>query len=511
MQTLKRIYEASFLLGYNDGEKPEYLRNTKDGVFYQALIKNAFTDNNVLDQRGGHVTIGDHIEDKIILGQNRHEPYGGSKYILRARNNSGDTNAIVEGWSGSGNWTALTSAITQTVSTYHEFVAANSATYIFNGTDTVLKTTNGTSASAVATIPKGVDAKWFHNYMFVFGVTGNLSRLYFSAIGDPETYNGTTGWLDINPGDNEPIIALAVLKDELLIFKPSRIWSLTGFSTTDFTLDDVGERVDSIGTIARRSVISTGNDVYYLSFSGSDPQIRSVKRTVQGQIVDGGVISTTINVTMRRLNRSQLSKAAAGYDGRRVWWCVAMDTATENNEALVYDTLTGGWTIHTKIGKMSVLHLSTITGKAELYGGASQASSKSFILNNGLNDDGETVDFEVRTPFYNPQPGYKGRYKYMYITGNSDTDAILDVNYSRDGFQFDDLALVDMTGLGAVYGSAIFGTSAFGETTIIKERLDFAGGPAYFMQYQFLHSELNKKVTLREWELFYYDRALRST
>jgi hypothetical protein len=510
-QELKRIIEANFVRGYNDDDKPEYLRDTDNGVYYMADIVNAFCDDNKIVKRGGYTLIGNAPVATKILGQERHEPYGGSKYILRARNNAGNTNSEIEGWSGTGNWVTLTGATTQTANAIHTFVMANNATYIFNSAgDVVLKTTNGTSASTVATIPQGTDAAWFHNYFFVYGVSTNPSRLYFSDVNTPETFNGTTGYIDVNPGDNEPITALGVLKDELLIFKPSRVWSLTGFGTADFTLDDLGERVTSTGTVAAKGVLTFGNDAMYISYRGDVPHFRSAKRTEDGQIVDGGVLSDAIGGTMERINVNYLSKIVMEYDGKRVWCAVPLDTAIDNNAVLVYDTSNGGWVRFEGINAADI-HVSTLSGSYDLYFGSSTANGKSYKLNSGKNDDGVAISMSVKTPYYNPQPGYQSRYKYLYLTADSTTGSMLDINYSFDGFTFNDLATVDLTGLGAKYGYGVFGISKFGNTAIVKHRLDWAGGTGYFMQYEFANAELNQDVILREWEIFYQNRGLRST
>jgi hypothetical protein len=505
MQNLKRIIERNFYLGYNNRDKPEDLRNTKDGVVYMALVQNGLCDEGKIIKRDGYDQIGNVTFASKVWGQDRHEPYGGSKYILRAIDNG--PNIQIEGWSGSGNFVALTGATTMTQNNEVNFAMANNATYIFNGVDTVLKTTNGTSATAVATIPVGKDGVWFHNYFFIFGVASNPDRLYFSNIGAPETFTALTGYLDINPGDNEPIIALSVLKDELLIIKPSRHWSLTGFGTTDFTLDDLGERGTNIGTRSHRSVVSVGNDVYYLSYRGSVPHFRSIRKTEDGQIVDGGLISDTITGTMKTLNLSQIEKVAGEFDGRRVWWAIPTGTATENNTVVVHDTSTKGWVVMTGINA-SVIHISSIAGTTDLYFGSSEADGKSHKLNSGKDDDGDAIDFVVKTPLYNPQPAYESRYKYLYVTGES-SDADLDVYVSKDGFTEDYLTTISMVGLGAKFGYATFGYSKFGDTTIAKKRINYAGGNAYYMQYIFKNNAANEDITLREWDIFYYDKGLR--
>lgn len=507
MQTLKRIVENNFILGYNDRDKPENLR-TQDGV-WMADIKNGFVEENKLVKRSGYSAIGNAPVSKAVLGQQRHEPSGGTKYILRARNNAGDTQSVVEAWSGSGNWATLTGATSQTASLDHEFVTAENATYILNGTDTVLKTTNGTSTSTVAAIPKGTYAKWWHNFLFVIGVTGNKSRLYFSDVNEPETYDGVNGFIDINTDDNEDIQRIAALKDFLVIFKNSAVFLLTGYGTSDFTLSNLDDFGTGVGTIAPRSIVETGNDVYYLAYYGGVPHFKSIRRTENDSLVDAGIISDWITGTMKRMVTTRLSQTSGVFDGRRVWWSICT-SGTTNNEVVVYDTITGGWVRHTGINA-SIFHMSTISGTPQLYFGSSTANGKSYQLDSSTSDDGAAIDFQIDTPMYSPAPGYKSRYKYLYMTADVGSDVDIDVDYSPDGFTFGDLGTISLTGLGAEFGTAVFGTSKFGATTLAKKRLDKAGGTAYYMQYRFRNNTADEDVSIREFELFYRPRGLRAS
>ena len=507
VQNLKRITEISFENGYNDKNKPEDLRRGKK--IYMADIKNAFIEENKIVKRKGYSAIGDAPVSKLVLGQARHEPSGGSKFILRARDNAGSTQSVVESWSGSGNWATLTGATSQTAGAEHEFVMAENATYIFNGTDTVLKTTNGTSTSTVAAIPKGQDARWCHNFLFVIGVTGNKSRLYFSDVNTPETFDAINGFIDINTDDNEDLVGLGALKDTLFIFKPTKVFSLTGYGTSDFTLGDLSDfAAGGVGTESRRSIVETGNDVYYISFFGDTPHFRSILRTREGFFVDRGIISDVITGTMDRVVKSRISQTAGVFDGRRVWFSVVTSGST-NNEVLVLDTETMGWTRLTGVNA-SVINNSTISGTLDLYFGSSTANGKSYHLDTSTNDDGSAIDFLVDTPMYSPQPGYKSRFKYLYITADIGTDIDIDLDNSPDGFTFDDLATISLTGEGAKFGAAIFGTSKFGATTVARERVDYAGGSAYYMQYRFRNNTADEDVSIREWELFYKTRGLRA-
>jgi hypothetical protein len=285
---------------------------------------------------------------------------------------------------------------------------------------------------------------------------------------------------------------------------------LTGFGTSDFTLEDLGERGTSIGTASPRSVVNVGNDTYYLSYRGSTPHFRSFRKTEDGQIVDSGILSDVITGTMQRVNTVRVNQVCGEFDGRRIFWGLPVDGSAENNLVVALDTVSGGWTTHTNINP-SVFHISTIAGTTDVYFGSNESDGKSHRFNTGGDDDGDPIDFEVLTPYYNPQPGYQSRWKYMYLTADTSTGSTLDIDFATDGFDWLDLAEVDLTGSGAVFGYAIFGSSRFGGTTILKHRIDWAGGSGYFRQYRFKNNESNEDVTIRGWELFYQDRGLRAT
>ena len=205
---------------------------------------------------------------------------------------------------------------------------------------------------------------------------------------------------------------------------------------------------------------------------------------------------------------SQLANTAGVFDGRRIWFSICT-TGTTNNEVIVMDTLTNGWTRMDGINA-SVMHTSTISGARAVYFGSSTANGKSYHLDTSTSDDGSAIDFLVDTPAYQPSPGHKSKFKYLYMTADSSSDVDLDIDYSPDGFTFGDLATMDLTGLGAAFGTAIFGTSKFGSTTLVKSRINTAGGTHYFVQYRFRNNAASTAVTLREWEIMHKIRKLRA-
>lgn len=494
------IRETTFTKGYNDKMKAELLT---EGYCADAL--NVFLDDQTIKKRTGYTEQGTDVAiSKAILSQEGIEFSDGTKFILRARDNAGSTQSIVEAWTGSGAWSGVTGAAAQTAAKDHVFPVANDAVYMINDTDTVLKSTNGTSTSTIAAFPNGVDAKWFHNYMFVIDKTG---RLYWSSLNDPDTWDAAD-YIDINPKDGELAVGLAVLKDELIIFKKSRIWALTGFGASDFTVADMGERLTGLGAQSRRSIIETVNDVYFLSYVGGIPHFRSIQRTRYGQVIaNEEIISDAIEGTMGRLVASQIGNTAGIFDGRKIWWAVTT-SGTYNNEVLVYDEVTKGWTRHTGINA-SCWSMSTLPGYPSIYFGEASATAKSYLMDSATSDNGTAISMRFDTRMYSPFPESKCKWKYMYLTADVGSAAAIDVDYSKDGYTFDDLATVTVTGSSALFPITL-DSDKLGSTTVYHQRLDSAGGTAYKMQYRFGNDSATDSIVIREYQLGYKVRGLRS-
>ena len=500
-QKLKVIRENNFSHGYNNKVKAELL---EPGYCADAL--NCFLDDQKIKKRGGYSIVGNDVDkDFGILGKGELKMADGTQYLLRARNKDA-SNSLIEGWVGSGNWTTLTSGDSQTKNLKHEFVMANDALYIFNGTDAVLKTENGTSVSTVAAIPVGKSAKWFHNFFFVFGVSTNPDRLYWSTLNTTETFGGDD-YIDVNPNDGDSIVGLAVLNDKLLIFKKHRIWSLSGFGVTDFTIADLGERLTGQGAQSLRSIVETENDVYYLSDSGGIPHFRSLRRTIYAETVGAGLASNAVEGTMSDLSTTYLGNCAGIFDGRKIYWAVTETGDTYNELVLVYDTVTDAWTRHTGMNASCWIQ-SDIVSNPKIYFGEASASSNTFVLDSSESDNGSTIDMQFKTPMYKPSPESKNKWKYLYVSTDVDSGSTLTIDYSPDGFTFEELAEINLTGSGSTF-PAIF-PFKMGATTAVTKRIDSAGGTSYKIQYLFKNNTADETVTVKEFEVLYKPRGLRA-
>lgn len=96
------------------------------------------------------------------------------------------------------------------------------------------------------------------------------SRLYYSAVGNPEDWVGSgSGSIDINPGDGDAIVGILSWKKELWVFKgPHKlsIHRITGTDPSDFARS---EFVTGISAAGQGSIFSMGDDFGFWSPRGS--------------------------------------------------------------------------------------------------------------------------------------------------------------------------------------------------------------------------------------------------
>ena len=255
-----------------------------------------------------------------------------------------------------------------------------------------------------------------------------------------------TNFVDINPGDGDKCMGLGVLQDELFYFKQNTIWSITGwagttFSSTTIAGQNTNVRLWGYGCVAPNSIVSTGNDIYFLSFLGSTPVIRSLKKTQLAQTLGGGIISTNITETMNGMNLSRMDQVQGIFDGRYAMWSIPTGASTTNNQLIVLDTwkimkISGvtnyPWT--TMSGKtVGSFALSTISGKQNVYFSDSDPTGKVFKFDPSVySDDGVPVTMDVRSRYFQFNPSRKSKFSRMYLVHETGSAGTLQINARVD-------------------------------------------------------------------------------
>jgi len=503
MAKTKYIIREKKFIGYNDTDPPEQLRA---GML--EVAKNCFCGTGEIGKRKGYSLIGNDLGTVACQGIKGVEFADGTKELI------GVFNGLIYKWTGSENWSALSGTYTLSTTALIDIVVANNNVYFFDGANTVPKY-NGTTCSTVAAIPKGHYGKWFHNQMHVSGILNDPNALQSSTIGDPETFTGgTSSDIDVNPNDGDIIIGMKELKDELIVFKRNRIWSMTGFGTAALTLSNINERMTGFGALSHFGIVNTGNDLIYLGFLGNKPHFRSLRRTQYAVLVDGGLVSEGIETTMNGLNKAQFSKVAALFDGRYAWFSVPNGASTTNNLVLTLDIETlgkkdKGWTYHTGINA-SCFDSFAISTTPQMYFGEAGADSKAYVLDTSTSDNGTAIAFEAKSRRYGgDEPEIFKKWYWLWVWAKEVGNYDVTIDYSNDGFSFDNLGTINLSGTGSTLDTMVLDTSRLGATDVKKDRFTFAKSNGHYLQLKMYDSSATSSVAIRNWELVMIKRKPR--
>lgn len=489
--------ETNFSKGYNDKTQPEHLPK---GYLADAL--NCFIRTDEIVKRNGYTIIGND------LGTSANQGLKGVRFADGTKRIYGVFGGAVYSWSGSGSWTSLGGTLNSTG--YVDIVVANNSVYFFDGTNTVVKVNSSNTLSTVAAIPIGKYARWFHNSLYVTGVSASPNRMRISNLGDPEDFSaGTTATIDVNPNDGDYITGLNELKDELLIFKTQRVWSLTGFGTSTLTLSNLNERLTGFGTLSHRSIVNIGNDVIYLSFFGDIPHFRSIKRTRFGTLVEGGIVSNAIETTMNGINKAAVDICSGVFDGRNLWYAIADGASSYNNKVVMLDTITSGWVRHSGINAAS-WDVFGIGNTVQLYFGEASGDGKAYVFDTSTSDNGTAINFQVISRRYGGDvPEAKKKWKYFYVTAEETGNYDLTVDYAKDGFTYSNLGTLNLSGTGSIFDTIILDTSKLGSTDVKRKRFNLPKVVGYYIQFKIYDTSATSVITIRDWEVLMAPRNIR--
>jgi hypothetical protein len=431
MQSLTILKDTTPPIAYNDKVVD---RSVPDGQC--VLAQNVFLDNNKIKGRNGYTMIAnDTAENKPNLGFCAYETASG-KQLLKINDNSAGTAANLFYWTGTGNWVKVASP-TFTAGVACSMVVANSKVYIANGIDANKRWDISTLVLTNLTTPVAPYLNWFHNFLFAL----KNSRVYISAISDPETFP-VSSYVDINPDDGDNIIGSSSLKDELIISKTVRQYSFQGWTEISFSVTQVNEKLASYGAVSDDSFVNIGNDLLFMSFNGDIPHIRSLKTTEQSATIYGGVLTDPQEGTMKGLSKGQLGKVAGIFDGRKAWFFMPNGSSTYNDLTLVYDTVTNGTTKH--IGIYSARGVtSTISGTRKVYF-ADSRNSKVYVFDTSNSDNGTAIEEIFISRRYQPDFTRREKFKYLYLQYARTSTGTMSVYTSVDDYAFDLLGTVDL-------------------------------------------------------------------
>lgn len=196
---------------------------------------------------------------------------------------------------------------------------------------------SGTGNAAIlgGSPPSGNFGFFHNNRMFIGGVSGNLSRIYWSALGDPESWTATgSGNQDIQKNDGDTLVGYAKIDtDTVLLFKQNSIHQLIT-RTSPFPVFPL---FTGIGAVGKKAIVVNDGLVYFIT-----PQAK-MGITDGKKVIDEVDIPSLGNIDdiWTNLNESRLQYISGTYYSGNgfdhIIWFVSSSGSATNDLALIWD------------------------------------------------------------------------------------------------------------------------------------------------------------------------------
>jgi len=409
------IYQMPLpLYGLNDKDSA-YAIHPKSAVD----IKNLEIGEDVVFSRLGYTQYGDNPGSGPIQNMYDYKKSDGTVKILRARQ------AIIEEYNtGANTWDSLALPIAITANQKVAFATLNDLCIIESTKENDLKY-NGTNVTEIVGNPLADVMEIFQNRLLKFRFSN--STLYWSDINDPETFDAAA-FLRIDPNNASLGKGIKELNGQVIIFKGNKKYILTQL------VGGVVYPIDgSISTVSHYSIVSTGSTLIFLSTSGwyelSGTRTRFISDNVNMSKLDSSRLHTAHAVYHENRYRCFVNSSGSNYNDREYVFYLNMHTPFEENP----------YPITRNEGLNGLCYLETDrSGERILYFGDSRPDSGSpavgyaltYRMNDGLNDNGSTIDAEwISKLIANQTPFFAKKYKKIYTRIISQTGLIVYVAY----------------------------------------------------------------------------------
>lgn len=527
MPQVNVAYQADYSGGLNNTASPIEIAPNQAAVLQNWDI----TYQGQLVQRDGLTLVGNSISSNPITG--------GGAYIRTA----GSDPLVIEStnlyYLNSSTWTMLANNLTAGDIWFENAQILNKIFFgnednVFSSWDRASTTLNTCITQLATTVPHGNVNRWFKNFMFT-GNNVNVSgtkyphRLYWSAVGDPTTWDTTNNYFEV-PGDGR-LITMMPMQDKLILFKERSIQTLTGYGNTNWQVTasntSAANFSEQIGTLSKRGVCTVGNEIWYIDTEGN---IRRLFFTDYNELRHD-VVTTNVQGTLAGINKSQLPLATLWTNNNKVYACYPNGTDTHNSILLVFDLiasrrLTQGfympptecWTTYTGWTPSLMFDFPTST-TPDLY--ICDGTTGKVYKHTGADDNGTAIAARWDGAIdYQKDPFTYKRYRFGRARAQSTTgSATVSIWASTDGAGFANVGNLLLTAKGTALGPT--GTARMGPTgtwqlggasqnEIYYDMANGGNNPqAKSLQMSIRHNEVGKKASFNSFATFFKAKDTR--
>lgn len=358
--------------------------------------------------------------------------------------------------------------------------------------DRASTTLNSCLTDLGATVPHGNVLRWHKNHMFTINrvtVSGTAyrNRLYWSAMGDPATWDTTNDFIPL-PARGGEAVTVGSLGDALVIFKERATMYLTGWGDTDWQVtasaSNVANADESVGTLSPFGGVQVGDEWWFIDDQG---YIRRLYQT-DYDAFRKDVISDKLVATLGTLNKAQLVKASAVSFGNKVIFSIPTGSSTYNNLNLVCDLTASkrngspSWTIYEGSLYTPAFWFVAIISSVPTLMFASGSESKIYKVT-GTSDAGAAIAcrWDGKLDDFNQPERYK-KYAYGYLMAPNQGDVDALIYSSIQGGPYAHIATLNLAGSGSKLGpTGTFrlgptGTNALGGAETLSKKFYYADG-----------------------------------
>jgi len=217
------------------------------------------------------------------------------------------------------------------------FRGPNHIPLVWNGDWSVFWTPFPPPTGGRDTIPNADTGEFYANRLIVpYG----KDRIAVSDIGDYTMYDWFLANFQINFGESDSLIRVFPwIKQTLLMFKNHSIYKVSNVygDLSQTTMDVVST---DRGLVGLKAVVSIGNDVYFMDFTGVYQISQIFENSPQVQALP---ISDAIKPIINEINWNAAAGIRANARRERLYFAIPLKNAIRNNALIVYNLILQSW------------------------------------------------------------------------------------------------------------------------------------------------------------------------